>query len=221
MKLWKSSMLIVGISVLVLSSLTASAETITDGIDDVYHWEYSETSWNWGYNVGDKPNIDITEVTYTVSGTQLTLTLTVDGTIDDSELVMYFAYYNSDDASYWMSYANGQGLSMYSTSTGGGVGSTPTVSGNTLSCTFDSFEGDPADFEAYGTGYQYTVAGDATVEYWVDWAPDSYFEGGNGDGDNGDDGNGDNGSGGGTPGFETLVVIAALGIALIILRRRK
>lgn len=49
--------------------------------------------------------------------------------------------------------------------------------------------------------------------------------GGDGNGDNGGDDNGGNGGdgdeGGGTPGFEVIAVIAALAIALIILRRRK
>ena len=238
MKIWRSSLLIIGLSVLVLSGFSVSAETITDGTNDIYHWHYSETSWNWEYNTGGKPNIDITQVTYTISGNQLILTLVVDGAIEDSELISYFAYYNSDseESSYWMSYTNGEGLSMYSSANGGGMGITPTVSGNTLSCTFDDFVGDSADFEAYGFAYQYSDTGnEATSEHWSDYAPDSYFEGddsgstpsGSGSDDYDDSGSGNGETGGGnnnrpsTPGFETLAVIAAIGVAFIILRRRK
>jgi hypothetical protein len=79
MRLWKNSILIVGAVVLIMSSLTVSAEELTDGTGDIYHWKYSETEWSWQQYTGDKPNIDITRVSYSVSENTLTATMEVNG----------------------------------------------------------------------------------------------------------------------------------------------
>ena len=228
MKLWKSSMLIVGVVVLLLSSLPVTAdESVTEETGDVYHWIVSETGgYAWEYNVGGKPNIDITKVSSEESGDQVIVSLEVDstGVIQDSERIMYYVYYTNEDTSigYWFMYSNGNGLGWALSETGGNTMVEVTASDNTLSCTFDKIGESTSGFEFYGVAYEYTVLVDLTAEYWVDYAPDSYFEGDDGDSDgNGGDGGGDGGNGNGTPGFELLAVIAALGAAFIILRRRK
>jgi len=55
----------------------------------------------------------------------------------------------------------------------------------------------------------------------LSYAVDFEYTGGDDGGNGGDTGDGDGDEGGGTPGFEILAVIAAIGIALIILRMRK
>ena len=147
MKFWKSSIIFVSVAVLLLSSMAVSAETKTetDATGDVFHWQITETGFNWEYSA-DKPNIDITEMSCDVSDGTITLSLTVAGTIENSELITYVLYYNSENSSYSATYSNGEGYSYYSTSTGGGVGSAPViVSGNTLSYTFDGNIEDPSD----------------------------------------------------------------------------
>ena len=85
MKLWKSSILFVSVAVMLLSSMAVSAdETESDPTGDVAHWEYTANNWGWNYNIGNKPNIDITELSYSASGGKLTVTIKVDGTIQTS-----------------------------------------------------------------------------------------------------------------------------------------
>ena len=83
MRVWERNILLfVGIAVMLLSTLTVSAES--DSTGDVWHWRVSETDWSWEHS-GGKPNIDITSVSHTITGSEATLTMTVAGTIQDSE----------------------------------------------------------------------------------------------------------------------------------------
>ena len=87
--------------------------------------------------------------------------------------------------------------------------------------------------ELFGSSSTWEEDTDGVGEVWMDFAPVEYapwYAGGDGDGGGtGDDGTGDGtGDGtedgenaGNTPGFESIAVIAALGVAFIIYRRRK
>ena len=221
MKLWKSSMLIVGVVVLLLSSITVSAES--DSTGDVWHWRVSETTWSWEHS-GGKPNIDITSVSHTITDSEATLTMTVAGTIGDSEKIVYYMHLVGDDETtyYQAFYVNGEGMIMgYGGYSGFYEQLENPVSGNTFTATFE-IDNPDATYSVWAYSAEYAETGDESGEAWWDYAPDTYspwYTGDGDDGTNGGDGNG--GTGDGTPGFETLVVIAALGIALIILRRRK
>jgi len=242
MKLWKSSILFVSVAVMLLSSMAVSADkTESDPTGDVAHWEYTTGQWGWNYNIGNKPNIDITELSYFMSGPQLTLILKVVGTIQSSELNWYWVYLNTSDATYWMSWMEGEGGGMAMNIEEGSMQwdlePEITVSGNTLSCTFDVVGSDYSNAELWGYSTEYVEAGDMNSEWWGDWAPETHSpfwgEGGDdddgGDGDDNDGGDGDDNDGGssgssgssGTPGLEAIAVLAAVGISLIILRRRK
>jgi hypothetical protein len=179
-----------------------------------------------------KSNIDIKEISYTVVGEQLTLTLKVYGTIQNSENIYYWASYNSTDTNYWMSWHNGEGAGI-GMSFGGGSGSfdydpVVTYSGDTITGVFDVL-GDTSNQVLYGYAHEYTEYGDATKEWWADYAPGSYFPyaGLVDDGINPPTppGNGEEkpsgGTTGGTPGFEILTLIVAITIAIIVLRKRK
>lgn len=175
MKLWKSSMLIIGVAILILSSIPVSAETETDPTGDIYHWRYSETAWSWGPYDGDKPNIDITSVSYEINGQQATLEMTVDGSIQDSENFIYFIHIVSDEGTYQAFYTNG--LGMYGGTLGyqgqGGMLDNP-VSGNTFTAVFDIQDPD-ATFTVWGEAIEYTSLEDTqTSEWWGDWAPATY-----------------------------------------------
>ena len=120
--------------------------------------------------------------------------------------------------------------------------------GSTFSHTFTMLE--DAEISPYANAIQYETFGDTlTSEWWQDWYPNTYFTGGtttdtdtdddddtSGDEASDDDTSGDDDDSGGigedssggngddsskTPGFEIITLIAAISIALILLRKRK
>ena len=236
MKIWKIYIIMIGVLILILSSTSVSAET--DATGDVYHWKMVDSTWSWQQSILPKAHIDITELTYTVNGNQITITMKVAGNVQISENVAYMAWINTSDATYNMYLINDQKFVMAMSEIGGGMpamNTDVTVSGNTISGTVELVGTDEASSELWGYAWEYTQFGDTNQEWWGDWIPGTYapFWGqeGEGDGDgegegDGDDtngegsGNGGNGSSG-TPGFEAIAVITALAIAIIFLRRRK
>ena len=231
MRIWKSSLLIIGISVLVLSSMTATAET--DETGDVWHHEWTGTDYSWGAFSGSKPAIDISDVSYTIDGTQATVTMTTVGDMTpNTENVVYTMHLQSSESAYYMIvYSNGEGaVAGMGDFFGSGSQLDNPISGNTFTASFEI--SDPsAEYTVIGFNAEYSDPDDEHGEAWWDYAPNSqapwFGMGGDGDGDGDGDGNGDgNGDDGtpppsGTPGFETLAVIGAIAVALIILRKRK
>jgi PKD repeat protein len=175
-KLKNSTIVIISLLVLLVSCFSASAIDISDATGDVWHWaqSVSGTGWSWNGNVGDKPNIDITDISYTVNDNKVILSLKVSGTIQTSDKVVYWVYYNSTDTNYWFSYTNGSG--------GGfgmkGINFTSTedvsISGNTISVALDAL-GDTSEVSLWGYAAEYTEVGDQTAEWWGDWAPNDEF----------------------------------------------
>jgi len=235
-------------AIIFLVFAASSASAITDGTGDVYHWNLSDTSWSWGQYSGDRPNIDITDVGYSVSGSDVTITMTVAGTIQTSDTIFYYAYLMSDTGQYFAYYMNG--IAMWSGIEGylgeGGLITTYSATGSTLSITFTPT--DPSEtFAIYGYAQEFTSVMDMTTsEYWADYAPaiyapwyvadgddttddDTTDDDIGGDDDGSDTTGGDGGSGGddasddngGLPGFEILLVIVAICVALILLKKKK
>lgn len=220
----KKGMCIAGIVLVTLLVMTgvASAETLTDDTNDVFHHKWNENlgTYSWAYSVTDKPNIDIAELSYIVESGQLTLKMKVKGMIEDSEDVWYWAYYNTTDgSSYMMVYSNGggscTGIPADYTDYMKMTNSTVSKSDDTISTTIDLI-GTGAKAELWGwaaSGY----TEEEESEWWGDWAPQSYepeiYEEGNGNGENG--GN----DGGGIPGFEFAFLVVAIA-AVIMLKRR-
>lgn len=193
----------------------AAAETVTDDTGDVFHWKWSENlgRYSWAHAVTDKPNIDIREMSYDVSDTTLTLTMTVDGTIEDAEDVWYWAYYNTTDATYYMNYINGTGTCMGTGANNFSFGNV-SAAGDMITGTIDLLGTDTkASFWGWAaTGY----TGAASGEYWQDWAPQDYAPAiTNGDGD------GDDGGDGGIPGFTMLLALAGIVAVLAVFRLRR
>ncbi|MBE3120869.1 MAG: hypothetical protein IMZ43_02490 [Thermoplasmata archaeon] len=225
MKLGKSSIVLIGVSGLLLLTLPVSATSINDGTGDVYHWTNTGTAWSWRANIGDKPNVDITEVSYSIDGNKLTLKLEVAGTIQTSEYYWYNVYFNSSDTIYYWMWSNGSGLGA---ATNQGQQAFDfvqnfTVSGNSISAEFNVIGNTSTGVELWGQAHQYTTAGanQQTTEWWGDWAPNTHFTGQvTGDDTGNDDNTGDKPKPS-TPGFEAIAVIAAVGLALILLKRRK
>ena len=222
MKLWKSSICLVGFAVLVLSCFTASASSIKDGTNDIWHWAQSGTAWSWRGNVGDKPNIDITEVSYSANENKLTLTLEVKGTIQSSEKILYYAYYNSTDTGYTLMWSNGTGYGWATKEGSYDEGQNLTVSEGKISVEFNVL-GDTSKVDLWGYAVEYTTfGGQTTNEWWGDWAPNQKFTYDTGTpGNNETPGNDSSPPEKKTPGFEVVAVIAAVAIALILVRRRR
>ena len=227
MKVRKLSLVVIGIGMLLLSSICVSASTLTEGTGDVYHWTQTGTTWGWQYNVIDKPNIDITELSATVNENQLTLALTVSGTIENSDKIGYWVYYNTTDMSYWLAWSNGTGGAFGFNTSGGymggaGVMGEISASAGTITATFNITEIEmTAEENMYGYASQYmTSSGDITNEWWGDWVPNDnspYKEPSN----TGNNQTGGSDSGSKTPGFEIPLLIIALVVALIMIRRKK
>jgi len=211
-------------SVILLMALAyaglAHAETVADDSNDVWHWKWNGTlgTYSWEQAVTSHPNIDIKELSYTVNGQQVILEMTVYGTIENSDNIWYYAYYNTTDASYWMWYSNGSGMYMATSGTGGAYGNV-TASGDTITATVNAV-GTGAKQEFWGYSAEWT-GNDKTGEYWGDWAPQDtspwYGTDGGDGGDGGEDGT--DGGGGGIPGFEVAMFAGAVALALIMRRR--
>lgn len=223
---------------LVGTSFIASAASISDPTGDVWHWSQTGTAWAWSGNVVSKPNIDITQITANVNGGQLVLTMTVAGTIENTNKTVYWMYYNTTGTKYYAMWANGNGYGFgYQPNQTMSEMAAVTVSGNTITAKFN-VTSVPAAQKFWGWAAQYTGAlGSNTAEWWGDWAPNSQIPfsttpGGNTGNNTGGNpgsntgGNHANNTGGNTtskktPGFEVLPVIAAVAIAAILLRRRR
>ncbi|MBN2599352.1 MAG: hypothetical protein JXA75_02340, partial [Candidatus Thermoplasmatota archaeon] len=107
-----------------------------------------------------------------------------------------------------------------------------TISGDTLSVELDAL-GDASQVEIWGWAAEYTTIGEdqTTNEWWGDWVPNEKIPFDTGidgtddtDGTNETDGTSDDdGSGSETnaPGFELIVVLAAVTVAMIFLRKRR
>ncbi len=147
MKLWKSNLLIIGIIVLFLSSIIATAETETDAQGDVWHFVYPY--WE-KQTIDDQPNIDIKEIKAEVSGDQITLSMSLwpGGAFTRSqyEKAAYIMFFNTTDAWYMLSYVDivGEpvGGSAMGTSLTGSYSppisiSDVTVNGDTISATLE------------------------------------------------------------------------------------
>jgi len=231
MKLRSYGIVMISLLVLLGSCFTAAATSISDGTSDIWHWTQttSGATWSWQGNVGNKPNIDITEVSYVVNDNKITLSLKVSGTIQTSEKVVYWVWYNSTDATYWLSYSNGTGSGFGMSSSGMNFTSVEnvTISGNTMSVVLDAL-GDTSKVDLWGYAAEYTTVGDVTSEWWGDWVPNEKFtqdpgSDGTDDTDDTDGSSDDDGSGSktGTPGFELVVVLAAVVVGFLLFRKRR
>ena len=239
MKIKNGIIIFAVIGALILSCSLAAAETLTDPSGDVYHWMNTGTSWSWDYNVGNKPDIDITQVSAEITGTALTLTIKVDGSVQNSENIAYWAFYNSTDTSYWMYWTNGEGMGFASQTTqGGGNFGTGNVSasGDTITGTYDII-GDNTLDNFYAYAHEFTELNDVNNEWWGDWVPNDqspYVDNTGGDDTGGDDTGGDTGGETDddttdgttppppqTPGFEIILLLSAFVFVIFYFKRKR
>jgi hypothetical protein len=243
MKRLKIIIIIVVMASVVLLSVNCGA--VSDPQDDVLYW--NGVDWNnWQWNVMDRPNVDIVDISYD-AGNRLTITMTIEGSfnMDNS---MYHIWYNTSDAYYYLHYSpyietedepiaiafpiDFENWTIEQLMNWTQPETEASISGNILTGIFDWATEDHTMNEFYAWAQEWENVGDQFTKFWVDYVPNDFSpyteyetEGngnGNGEVSNGD-GTGGNGEpdGTGTPGFELLTLMAAIGASFILLRRRK
>jgi hypothetical protein len=242
MKMWKYGIIIISMSMLVLSSAVVSAEPITDGQNDII----KTTGPGTFATDQSKPEIDIKQITCTIDDTTLTLELEIwdAGTIQQAEHYMYFATVNTTDFKYDISLMDGGRADIFDRTNPDNMPDAPDleIGTHSIKAVFQ-LQGSSTIEELWGWA---TYVSDPLYQ---DWAPDNRGpEGSFGedtppeDDDDTDDDTTDDDTtddttdddttdddatddddedSDDTPGFEAIAVIAAVGIALILLKRRK
>jgi len=235
MKLWKYGLLIVSVSALILSSGVVSATTvlIDDPENDVYMIDLDKPmTQQMTQNIGDQPNVDIKKFSCVIDGGTLTATLELvsDGVVQH-EIDMDYSYNiqlsTSDGGMYivMVNYAGEGGQAIGPATPSENAGGTLEISGNILRMVW-VFNGDAtvtvnmAD-ASYGPTDRITYR-DVAEEVDEDDDDDDDDTAGDDDDDDtaGDDDDDDEDSDD-TPGFEAVAVIGAIGVALILLERRR
>jgi len=232
--------LITIVFMLTITSISVSAESDPEG--DVVHWKgFDWRNWNW--NVQDRQNIDIIDVSYT-AGDRLTFSLTVKGSFNEDKSY-YHVWYNTSDAWYHMQYVPGEEEEPF-------VGALPlnlqtwdiedimnytepvweasVVNDNTITGTIDWITEDHEVNSFHGWAQEWDKEEDITVETWLDFAPDAYawygvyddYYGGdnNGGGDNGGSDTGGS-STDDSPGFEVIALLVGIGLLFFVFRKKK
>lgn len=225
MNLWKYGIICSAIFMLIGTSFIASATSVNDPTGDVWHWSQTGSTWSWVGGIGNKPEIDITRVSGIINGFNLTLSLTVVGTIPFSQNISYWVWYNTTEASYSISWSNNRGIGFALLEDGSGSYyiKNLNVSGHTLSAVFKVFSNASAT-DLWGRAAEYTATQETNQtagEWWGDWAPNSKIPFSIAPGGNPGNNTGGNDTGKKTPGFEVLPVIAAVVVAAVLLRRRR
>jgi len=239
MKVYKVSIFLAIMLMLVLTGISVSAEI--DETGDVFHWK--GVDWrNWGWNVQDRPNIDITDVSYT-AGDRLTISLTVQGSVN-SEKSYYHVWYNSSDAWYHLHYspddetepiAVALPIDFYSWDMEDMMNYTEPewessiIDDNTITVTIDWVTEDHTMNGFHGWAQQWENEEEKMIEAWFDFAPNNYAWYGEYDDYYSDEtnNNGENGNGGsttdenGSPGFEVVALIAGIALLIFVFRKKK
>jgi len=245
----KTGVFIAGFFALILLSMSIPAETATDDTGDVWVYEIGTAGMTYNQYSGTRDNVDVTSVSYEISDSTVTATLTVAGQIVNDVYHTYMIYLENPSGQYYASYSAGGGVYMGTDKYMGALGElNDPISGNTFTAIFE-IDYPEDSFELYGFASESV---DATEQYH-DYAPNMfapYYEGSTDDdepvddsdpGDstdtddteNGDDTDktdpGDTNTEGqttttpppsGTPGFEFLALIAAFAAILFIVKKR-
>ena len=220
MKLRKSSIIFVGVSVMLLSSIAVSADkTESDPSGDVYYFNGVDADVIWEF-YGERDHIDVTDAAYSISGSDITVSLTVKDSISNHQKIKYYIILKSDITSYYaFDYTNESGMATGNGDLAGYVDINPdfiiSADGKTISYTYSDVD-TSLDYTLKAYAVEYLTYGITYGEAWYDYIPDSeasYYTGG-------DDNNNTPGPTR-TPGFEVISILAAIGITFIILKRKK
>lgn len=221
MKLWKAITIVISIVPLILISTTASSAVVSklDGIEDIYHQTISGNVTSLEFDQ-ERPDIDIMKVSYYITeDSKVKVMMVINGFIKDSNDISYVLWYNTTNASYWVNYSNGTN-NGWMTSLDNGEQFTEIenvdVSSHILTVAYGLYDNNTKAVELWGYACEKYING-SNMEKWIDYVPDRfspYSKEKNGDNKTLDN-DGDDALG--TPGFETITVLIAVAITLIIL----
>lgn len=242
----KTGLFIAGFLALILLGVSISAETVTDGTGDVWKQKIGTSGYEWT-QTATRDNVDVTSLGYEISGSEVTVTLSVAGEIQETEGFSYYLYLENSSGQYYAYYTYGSGMWIGLDKYNGEMGElTDPISGNTFSATFE-IDHPEDDFNIYGFASESVDA----MEAYYDYAPNSYapyYEASSTEDDTSDDTlpvddgadenqneqtddnaeedettseeKNDQTTATDTPGFELFFLIAGLATALIIFKRR-
>jgi len=193
--------------------LSPSLLAVSDTTEDVYHFGGYNAEVKWEF-FGERDAIDISDVSQSVSGSDITVSLTVKGGITDNDKISYYIYLYKDATSYYaVDYSDGSGMAT----SNGDIASYPadtspdyvfSNNGKTFSYTFSNVDTSSSlTLEAYAV--EHAAFGGIAGEAWYDYAPENtapYYAGGN---------TGGNSGGNGTPGFEIIACLFAIGFIFV------
>lgn len=200
---------------LVFILLSPSLLAESDATGDIYHFAGYNADIKWEF-YGERDAIDITDVSQSVSGSDITVSLTVNGGITDNNKISYYIYLYKDATSYYaVEYSDGSGMA----SSNGGIASYPVDTSpdyvfsndkKTFSYTFSDVDTTSSlSLEAYAV--ELAEFGGIAGEAWYDYAPENtapYYANGNGGGN-------------GSPGFEFILVLVGFFVLSSIYKTRK
>lgn len=197
-------------------SISVSAES--DPTGDVYRYNGYDSDVLWEH-YGAKAHIDVTEASFSISGSDITVALTVSDSISNDQTFEYYFNLKTNPTSYYnFDYNNGDSMATGNGDLAGYVDTNPAYSisadGRTISYTFTDVD-TTLDYYIEAYAVEFETYGNTIGPAWYDYVPDSeagYYAGGNGSG---------GGNGGGTPGFEILALFIAIGVVFIFLRKSK
>jgi hypothetical protein len=199
-------------------SVPAQSDSIKDPTGDVLHYRWEEGRYGWRGHIGNKPNIDITEVKYAAGGSKVSLSMSVDGTISFSDMVSYHVHLNTSDSHYYFMWMNGEGIGWAITtdekSFQGDWNPEITASGKTITATYNIIGTFTKVEDLWGFAAEYTEYGDTSAEWWVDYAPNDESPYTTIDSAKAE-------MQGETPGFELFALIAAFAAVVFIIKKRK
>jgi hypothetical protein len=207
---------------LVLSSGVVSAQTISDGQNDVIKSQLGSSTFQTKQT---KPDVDVKQITCTITGDNLTLELEIYGTIQQISPYTYYAAVNTTDYQYIIIMGDGRASTFVTDPAGSDYfldNPELVVGEHTISAVFET-HGNATIVEIFGYAKYSSIY--ISPDMYQDWAPDSRGPKGSfdtgGDDTGGTDDAGKNTSKPSTPGFEAIAAIAAIGIAFILLKRRR
>ena len=179
MILQKCGVIIISIAVLLITGTPVAGEQIimTDDTGDIVYLFSSDGQLTWQNYSGEKPNIDITSISYEVNEDKLTLMLKVDGIVEQSFNTSYYMYFITVGASYLMFYHNGDGFVSKSTASGQSlIIQALNISENSIHATFNiSGIENTTNIILWGTSTEYTEYLNESKDWWGDWVPNNYF----------------------------------------------
>ncbi|HMA82814.1 MAG TPA: Heimdall-CTERM domain-containing surface protein [Candidatus Thermoplasmatota archaeon] len=197
-------------------SVPSQSDSIKDPTGDILHYRWEDERYGWRGHIGNKPNIDVTEVKYAAGGNKVTISMSVGGTISFSDMVSYHVYLNTSDSHYYFMWMNDDGFGTATSTKDGDFQMSEadiTVSGKTITATYNIIGTFSKVEDLWGFAAEYTEYADTSAEWWVDYAPNDESPYATIDSAKAE-------VSGETPGFELFALIVAFAAIVLVIKRK-